>query len=98
MASASGVCEDRRMAHVRVHGPLKRLADGRAVHELDGATVGELLQALERAHPALVGWVLDERGAIREHINVFVNGERGGSETAVGAADSLEVLPAISGG
>ncbi|MDQ6914856.1 MAG: MoaD/ThiS family protein [Actinomycetota bacterium] len=86
------------MAVVHLRGPLKRLAGERADHALEGATVGELLRALQRAHPATEGWVLDERGLIRRHINVFVNGELGGEETAVGADDRVEVLPAISGG
>ena len=40
------------MATVRLRQPLKRLAGDQADHELAGATVGELLAALERAHPA----------------------------------------------
>jgi molybdopterin synthase sulfur carrier subunit len=86
------------MALVRVRGPLKQLAGDRADHEVEGATVAELLRALEREHPAVGGWILDERGLIRRHINVFVNGERGGEATAVGPDDRIEVLPAISGG
>ncbi len=86
------------MAVVRVSGPLKRLAGDRADHRVDGATVGELLRELERAHPAMGGWILDERGLIRRHINVFVNGERGGEGTAVEPDDRIDVLPAISGG
>ena len=35
---------------------------------------------------------------MRRHINVFVNGERGGEDTAVGSDDRVDVLPAISGG
>jgi molybdopterin converting factor small subunit len=86
------------MAVVCVHGPLRKLAGGRAEHELDGATVVELLRALELGHPEMYGWILDERGLIRRHINVFVNGERGGEATAVRLGDRIEVLPAISGG
>ena len=86
------------MAVVRVRGPLKDLAGGVADHELDGSTVSDLLRALEREHPAIEGWILDERGSIRRHINVFVNGEQGREDTAVGAGDRLEVIPAISGG
>ena len=83
---------------MRLRGPLKRMAGGRSDHPVEGATVGELLRALERSHPAIDGWILDERGSIRRHINVFVNGERGGQDTAVAADDRVDVLPAISGG
>jgi len=86
------------MAVLRLRGPLKRLAGDRSEHEIEGATVGELLQALEQAHPAAAGWILDERGMVRRHINVFVNGELGGQETAVADKDRVDVLPAISGG
>jgi molybdopterin converting factor small subunit len=86
------------MATVRLRGPLKRLAGDRSDHALGGATVGEVLASLESAHPALDGWIMDERGAIRRHINVFVNGELGNRETAVDDDDRVDVLPAISGG
>jgi sulfur-carrier protein len=86
------------MPVVRLRGPLRRLADDRAEHAIDGGSVGELLTELERTHPAARGWILDERGFLRRHINVFVNGELGGLDTAVGADDRIDVLPAISGG
>jgi molybdopterin synthase sulfur carrier subunit len=86
------------MARVRLRAPLKELAGGATDLQLAGATVGELLRELERAHPALAGWVLDEQGRIREHVNVFVNRDYGQESTAVGAQDRLHVIPAISGG
>jgi molybdopterin synthase sulfur carrier subunit len=86
------------MPIVRLRGPLKQLAGNQSTHELDAATVVELMRVLERAYPAMDGWILDERGLIRRHINVFVNGERGGEETAVAGEDRVDVLPAISGG
>jgi molybdopterin synthase sulfur carrier subunit len=86
------------MPLVRLRGPLKGLAGDRSDHEVAGKTVGDLLRELERAQPSLAGWVLDERGCVRRHINVFVNGERGGVDTAVGDDDRIDVLPAISGG
>ena len=85
------------MAVVRVRGALRKLTGDRAVHELDGATVVELLRTLELRHPEVSGWILDERGLIRRHINVFVNGERGDRSTAVASTDRVEVLPAITG-
>lgn len=86
------------MAVVRLRAPLSELAGGRRELELDGATVAEVLQALEREYPDVKGWILDERGMIREHVNVFVNKEYGREDTSVGASDRLHVLPAISGG
>jgi sulfur-carrier protein len=86
------------MAFVRLRGPLKRLAGGAPEHTVPGATVGELLRALEASQPGLGGWILDERGRVRRHINVFVNGEYGREDTAVGEDDRIDVLPAISGG
>jgi molybdopterin converting factor small subunit len=86
------------MPLVRLRGPLKRLAGDRSEHTLEGGSVGELLVALERAHPAASGWILDERGIVRRHINVFVNGELCEQDARVGADDEIDVLPALSGG
>jgi sulfur-carrier protein len=86
------------MALVRLRGPLKKLAGGRSDHAIEASSVGELLRELERTQPAVGGWILDERGLIRQHINIFVNGERAGEDTSVGPDDEIEVLPAISGG
>ena len=86
------------MPVVRLRAPLSELAGGNKELELEGSTVAEVLKALEREHPDVRGWILDEHGSIREHINVFVNREYGRGDTAVGASDRLHVLPAISGG
>jgi len=86
------------MVVVRLRAPLSELTGGKKKLELEGATVAEVLRTLEREHPDVAGWILDERGRIREHINVFVNKEYGREETEVGPDDQLHVLPAISGG
>jgi molybdopterin converting factor small subunit len=86
------------VAVVCVRGPLRKLAGERAEHSLEGATVVELLRALELRHQNMSGWILDERGLIRRHINVFVNGEPGNEDTAVRSGDRVEVVPAITGG
>jgi molybdopterin synthase sulfur carrier subunit len=83
---------------VRLRQPLKRLAGDTSEHALGGGTVIEALRELERAHPPLRGWIIDERGHVRRHINVFVNGELAGQDSAVGGDDRVDVLPAISGG
>jgi sulfur-carrier protein len=89
---------DTGMALVRLRGQLKQLAGGQGEHQVAGATVAELLCELERDQPALAGWILDERGRVRRHINVFVNAEQAREDDAVAAGDCVEILPAISGG
>ena len=86
------------MPVVRLRAPLSELAGGNRELELAGATVADVLRELERTHPDTRGWILDERGQIREHINVFVNKEYGREDTPLTPSDRLHVIPAISGG
>jgi molybdopterin synthase sulfur carrier subunit len=86
------------MAVVTLRAPLRDRAGGEAHHELPGTTVGEVLRELERRHPKVTGWILDEQGRVRPHVNVFVNGERTREDAAVAPDDTLQVLPSISGG
>ena len=88
----------RPMPVVRLREPLKRLAGGRSEHALDGGSVAELLRELERTHPAARGWILDERGDLRRHIHVFVNGELSAQDAHVETGDRIDIVPAISGG
>lgn len=85
------------MAVVRLRGQLEKLAGG-SEHRIEGQTVHDVLRALESEITALEGWVLDECGVLRRHINVFVNAEPADPDAPVGANDPIEILPAISGG
>jgi sulfur-carrier protein len=85
------------MAIVTLRAPLSDLAGARE-HALPGTTVREVLAALEQRCPGIGGWVLDELGAIRRHVNVYVNGHIAGEGTPVGADDRVRILPAITGG
>jgi molybdopterin synthase sulfur carrier subunit len=86
------------MAVVTLRAPLKDLAGGNHRLEVDGATVGEVLRALEAGWPKTTGWILDEHGAVRRHVNVFRNGEQVDADASVATADQLHVLPSITGG
>ena len=86
------------MATVKLRAPLKDLAGGNREVTLDGASVGEVLRELERRHPRITGWVLDEQGRVRRHVNVFVDGERVREDAPVAPGATLHVLPSISGG
>jgi molybdopterin synthase sulfur carrier subunit len=90
------------MATVHLPAALSGHAAGRRRVEVAGATVGSVLAALGQAHPGVGQRVLDDRGVLRRHVNVFVNGESirylRGVETPVGDADEVWILPAVSGG
>ena len=83
---------------------LRELAGGRAAVEVAGGMgeVGGLLGALRASHPGLYDRLMTEQGALRPHVNIFVDGENirftGGLATRVGAGSEIFVLPAISGG
>jgi len=86
------------MAAVVLRAPLKDLADGHHEVTAEGASVEEVLRAVERAYPRLVGWILDEQGKVRRHVNVFLNGEQVRQGAAVAPGDRLYVLASITGG
>jgi sulfur-carrier protein len=87
-----------------IPGYLQAFAAGRGEVRLDSppATLGEALDALWRMHPALHDRVLNEQGAVREHINVFVGKESvrytGGLDTPVKDNTEILIVPAVSGG
>jgi molybdopterin converting factor small subunit len=86
------------VATVKLRAPLKDLAGGNREVAIEGASVGEVLRELERQHPKIEGWVLDEHGRVRRHVNVFVDGERVREDAPVAPSATLHVLPSISGG
>jgi len=68
-----------------------------------GETVGDALDALLSARPALEERVLDDDGDLRGHINVLRNGnnvrtQEEGLETTLEAGDELAIFPPVSGG
>ena len=67
-----------------------------------GATVGDALDELFEARPALRDRVLDDSGAVADHINVLRNGENvhaaEGLATTIEKDDELALFPPVSGG
>ena len=66
--------------------------------DIAAPTVRAALAELERDYPALYVNVCDETGAIRRHINVFVNDDLDDLDSALAPGDAVTILPAVSGG
>ncbi len=70
--------------------------------EVAGATVREALEAYFEGHDKARGYVVDDQGALRHHMMIFVDGrpiaDRKGLSDAIGADSEIYVLQALSGG
>jgi molybdopterin converting factor small subunit len=65
---------------------------------VDGATVAEVVAALDAAWPGVADRLLEPGPAIREHINVFVDGEPAVLATAIPEGATIHIIPAVAGG
>ena len=87
---------------IHVPGVLRSYCDGAPELWLEVETVRAALDELERRHPSLYRNVCDETGAVRRHVNLFVNASHvrdlEGLRTTFESGDVLTILPAISGG
>ena len=86
------------MARINLPSSLEHLAGGRREIDVAGGTVLEVLRRLTAESPPLSSWILDERGELRPHVAVFVDGERAAGDQSIGPAALVQIVPAISGG
>jgi len=90
------------MVTVLIPGVLRACCDGARELTLSAATVRAALEQLELSHPQLHRSVCDETGAVRRHVNLFVNSDNirdgVGLDTALASGDIIIIMPAVSGG
>lgn len=90
------------MSTVRLPQVLRQQANGERAIEVDGATVGDAVQALVGRHPGLAGQLLTPDGELHRFVNVYLNGRDvrylAGLATPVDERDEIRLLPAIAGG
>ncbi|MCA1587522.1 MAG: MoaD/ThiS family protein [Chloroflexi bacterium] len=98
-----GSAEERRppVISVRIPPVLRDVVDGARQLEVEGATVGEALEALFARFPALRDRLTTD-GQLSAFVNVYVNADdvrhRDGLATPLGATDTVILLPAMAGG
>ena len=87
---------------VRVPTTLRTLTAGESEVAVDGATVGDVLDALEAKHPGFRERLLDDDGGLRRFVNLFVSDDDvrflDGMETPVPDGETVSIIPAVAGG
>lgn len=90
------------MPSVLIPTPLRKLTAELETVSAAGATIGELIDNLDKAYPGLKERLCDEAGNVRRFVNIYVNGEDirflEEKATAVKDNDEISIVPAIAGG
>ncbi len=89
-------------AKVRIPTPLRKLTNNEELVEVESGTVGSAIAELQNRFPGVKERLLDENGAVRRFVNVYVNEEDirflKNQETPLKDGDELSIIPAIAGG
>jgi len=84
---------------VYIPSPLRSYTDRKDVVDAPGATLGEVLSALDQRHPGLRFRIITEQDTIRRHIRIFVNEEQAQDlAVALRPDDQVYIICALSGG
>jgi molybdopterin converting factor small subunit len=87
---------------VRIPTQLRSLSGGSGEVTLEGATVAEVLTALDAGYPGFAERLYDDNGSLRRFVNVFLAEEDirflDGLDTPVTDGQTLSIVPAVAGG
>ena len=87
---------------VKIPTQLRTLTGGSSDVQASGATLAEVIEDLENSHPGIKERLVDESGALRRFVNVYLGDEDvrflDGIETQVAEGGSVSIIPAVAGG
>jgi sulfur-carrier protein len=90
------------MPQFRIPGPLRRLSDGQITVPVDATDLGSAIEALDARYPGFKDRLLDDKGELRQFVNVYLNDEDvrlgSGLKAKVGEKDEISIVPAVAGG
>jgi len=88
--------------HLIIPTSLRQYTSGESTLQVDANDVGQALQKAFELHPALESSLIDDRGVIHSHVNLFVNDQNirdlSGNATPLQTTDELLILGALAGG
>ena len=89
-------------ATVRIPTPLRKLTNNDELVEVNAATISDAINELQSRYPGIKERLLDETGAVRRFVNVYVNEEDirflQNQQTKLKDGDEISIIPAIAGG
>ena len=87
---------------VRIPTTMRPISGGESKVEVEGATLREVLDALNTAHPGFAERLFDGAGDLHKFVNIFVSDEdvryMEGLDTPVKPGDTVSIIPAVAGG
>jgi sulfur-carrier protein len=87
---------------VRIPTTLRPMAGGNSQVQVEGSTLAEVIDNLDAVHAGFRDRLLDESGAMRKFVNIFVADDDvrylDGLATAVPAGETVSIIPAVAGG
>ena len=87
---------------VRIPTPLRKLTNNEELVEVKAGTVGAAIAELQSRYPGIQERLLDDTGAVRRFVNVYVNEEDirflDNQQTPIKDGDEVSIIPAIAGG
>jgi molybdopterin synthase sulfur carrier subunit len=90
------------MAQFRIPGPLRRLSEGQITVAVEASDLGAAIEALDARYPGFRDRLLDEKGELRQFVNVYLNDEDvrlgPGLKAKVTDKDEISIVPAVAGG
>jgi sulfur-carrier protein len=90
------------MPQFRIPGPLRRLSEGQITVPVEATDLGSAIEALDARYPGFRDRLLDEKGELRQFVNVYLNDEDvrlgSGLKAKVTEKDEISIVPAVAGG
>jgi len=87
---------------VRVPTILRTYTAGESEVTAEGRSLLEVLDSLDSSYPGIKGRIVDEQGALRRFVNVYVGNDDvrflDGLATPVSDGSQVSVIPAVAGG
>ena len=87
---------------VRIPTPLRRVTNGVDKVTVEGSNLKEIIGSLDSQYPGIKARICDEKGDLRNFVNVYLNGEDvrflEGLETSTKTGDEVSIVPAVAGG